>query len=338
MNVLLRDLGERAITEGILPSICPAVGDDCGYFSLGSSDLVITTDPVPPPAAMVLGGDPDPYWAGRLLVTINASDLAAAGAEALMFVAALECPADMELKDLTRILEGVRDGCEQAGLTYCGGNLKEARSFAATGTAVGRVPTGKRLHRKGAASGDLLFSVGTGGEFWRDVFRWRAGERFPKESSKLFAPGSQIRPMRILNELVRISSAMDNSDGLLATLDQLARVNRCEILLDLDKLSVPGTNASAVDQARLWLGWGDWNVIIAIPQNELENLRRTATDNDIPLFEIGRFAQGPAGLKLVHGGTLFQAPRLESERFSADSWFSEGIEGYISRLTSLEIM
>jgi thiamine-monophosphate kinase len=335
--VQLKELGERKITELLIPAIVAGAGDDCCYFPLGDLDLVVTTDPVPIPAANAIAGDSDLYWTGRLLVTINASDLAAAGAVPAVFVVALECSPDLELAELDRFFKGVADGCLAEGLAYSGGNLKEAKGFAATGTAIGSVPTGEGLHRKGAGESDLLFSVGGGGEFWRDALRWRSGQRFGKETSKLFAPSSQLLPMRILRENVVINCSMDNSDGLLSTLDQLARINSRQIQLDLSRLRVPNSGLSPIEQARLWLGWGDWNVIVSVSPSEAANLHRVATKNRIDLHEIGKFCEGEPGVKLLHEKRSFTAPRLESERFADDSWFSAGIESYIQRLTSLNL-
>lgn len=73
----LIDLGERRILQTIIPRIVAGAGDDCASIELPMGQLVATTDPVPPPAAASIGKDDDPFWMGWLLVTINASDLAA---------------------------------------------------------------------------------------------------------------------------------------------------------------------------------------------------------------------------------------------------------------------
>lgn len=93
----LGDLGERRILREVIPRFSSAAGDDCAAIHGGAGTTVITTDPVPPPAATVIGGDPDLFWTGWLLVTINASDIAASGARPVAFVAALDLPRDLEV-------------------------------------------------------------------------------------------------------------------------------------------------------------------------------------------------------------------------------------------------
>jgi thiamine-monophosphate kinase len=104
MLQILRDLGEREILRAIVPKFCQSAGDDCAIISLSGMDLVLTTDPVPPPAARVIGNDPDLYWMGWLLVIINCSDLAAAGASPIAFLCAAEAPPNLTVNDFERFL------------------------------------------------------------------------------------------------------------------------------------------------------------------------------------------------------------------------------------------
>ncbi len=338
MSQILQDLGERELVRSILPKYCTAVGDDCGVVQVGNIDLLITTDPVPPPAARLIGGDPDLYWMGWLLVVINASDLAAAGAEPLAFLAAIEAPASMVTDDFERFLTGVRDACQSEGLSYAGGNLREARELAAVGTAVGKCPNGQSVRRTGARSGDLVVSIGQGGLFWRDALAiMRGGSVDNREVSPLFRPRSQISVMHHLRAERKLHAAIDNSDGLLPSLVQLAGMNSCSISLDLDRLTVPGIrefpSVADVDTARLWLGWGDWNVVAVIGEAELPSAREIVTDAGGVLVEMGRVAApGPGQVSVIRNGVTQEAPRLESERFAKDSWFAGGIESYVKLL------
>src|SRR4051812_16737628 len=101
MNTLTH-YGERKLIELVVSRYCRSLGDDCAVLPIGGEDLIVTTDPVPEPAAYLIGGDPDPYWAGWLLVTINASDLAAAAAKPVGFLAAVEAPGNTDVSEFER--------------------------------------------------------------------------------------------------------------------------------------------------------------------------------------------------------------------------------------------
>ena len=333
----LCDLGERQLIDQVIRRHCSVAGDDCALVDLPGRRLAITTDPVPEPAAFVLAGDSDLYWKGWLLVTINASDLAAAGATPAGFVASIEAPPAASVKELDRMVEGIADACATEKIEYVGGNLREAKVFSATGTAVGTVPLAGGLSRSGARVGDLIFSVGKGGEFWRDALLVRAGHCVDKRISRLFRPVSQLRVLGDFARSGHIEAAIDNSDGLLTSLEQLADASEVGIEIDLDQLTVSNwEQTGADDPARLWLGWGDWNVLVAVGHAGSQAICDLAVDLGADVVHIGKVVE-ESGVVLTRGDARQSAPRLESERFSPDSWFTAGISSYVDRMLSCPI-
>jgi thiamine-monophosphate kinase len=335
----LIDLGERRILQTIIPQFVTCAGDDCAVIELPIGQLIATTDPVPPPAAASIGKDDDLFWMGWLLVTINASDLAAAAASPLGFLAAIECEATRDVSAFERLLKGIRAACDDAGLAYVGGNIREAPRLGAVGVGLGLCHPYPAVTRKGARDGDLVFSIGSGGVFWRDALRMLDGRGpVPKESSPLYKPRSQLHVMHHLASKGLVAASMDNSDGLLPTLSELAAKNALGIEIDVPLMTVPDLNdAERPDQARMWLGWGDWNVIASIsPQNEAEVLK-VVGDLEASAIRIGQFNSGRSGVVLRRGDMCLPAPRLESERFAPDSWMLKGIGEYVRLLRSVPL-
>jgi thiamine-monophosphate kinase len=338
--VTLLDLGERNILRTIIPRYAEAAGDDCAIVSVPKGQLIVTTDPVPPPAARVIGGDSDPYWMGWLLVTINASDLAAAGATPLAFVAALEMPASTQPAELERLLTGIKDACRFSEMPYVGGNLREAPSMAGVGTAIGICQSYAPLTRAGAKPGDILVSIGLGGLFWRDAFRVIGGGSVPnKDASNLFRPKSQIAAIHQLAKLGLLSAAMDNSDGLLPTLAELADKNNCAAELNVASLQIAGLSADEQgDAARLWMGWGDWNIIATISPDRLNEACAIAKKIPVEVVQIGTMRSAKPAVVMRGPNSVISAPRLESERFAPDSWMMKGgIDEYARMIKSVQL-
>ncbi len=336
---VLQDLGEREIIRQVLPRFLAGTGDDCAVVDFPDGQLVMTTDPVPEPAAKLLGNDPDPYWMGWLLVVINASDLAAAGARPIAFLAAIEASPMLSISEFERFLLGVSDACAAEGLRYAGGNLREGNKLAGVGTAIGCCGYGKALRRAGGRAGDIVVSVGSGGIFWRDALMIRGG-RMPrnKNESPLFRPRAQMRAMCSLAEEGLIAAAIDNSDGLLPTLAQLASANSLGVRIDLARLAAPDeASRLGIDAARLWLGWGDWNVIAALRPEAVDRAVRVALDAGSTLTPIGELVGGEPEVMLTRGAVTRRAPRLESERFARDSWFASGIQSYLDLLLTVDL-
>jgi thiamine-monophosphate kinase len=143
--------------------------------------------------------------------------------------------------------------------------------------------------------------------------------------------------MNALTNARLIRCAIDNSDGLLPSLVQLAVANSSSITLDLDTLAVSEANHLKIDPARLWLGWGDWNVLGAVAPGDFETATRIAGEIGAVITRIGEFSGGRFDVVLRRGNKELPAPRLESERFAVDSWFSEGIQGYVDRLVAVAL-
>lgn len=333
-NETLNDLGERRILKEIIPKFVHAAGDDCAIIQSRKGKAVVTTDPVPQPAARVIGGDDDPYWLGWLLVTINASDIAASGASPSAFVAALDLPGEMLVSDLERLLAGIRDSCQANNLEYVGGNLREAQAIAAVGTAIGYCEA-EPLGRIGADDGDVLVVVGAAGEFWADALRIKQGKAVDKSKSPVFSPVSQSTLMETLHSHKMLKCAMDTSDGLAPTLHEIARVNQMSLQVDLAAIR-GATDFADVDERpeRLWMGWGDWTVVAAVEEERLEDVLKISGSK---CTAIGRFIGGGSGVMLNDNGKQLPLGRLESERFAKDSWFQSGIDGYIKLLKELSL-
>jgi thiamine-monophosphate kinase len=335
----LIDLGEREILKQIIPRFVEGAGDDCAILQVPGGHLVVTTDPVPPPAAAGIGRDDDPFWMGWLLVTINVSDLAAAGAVPLGFLAAIECESERTTTSFERLLEGIRASCAAAQIAYVGGNLREAQRLSAVGTAFGICDSYSPLTRIGAKDGDSVISIGQGGAFWRDAIRLLGGKDIgPKDKSPVFKPDSQVGFVHRLAREHLVSAAMDNSDGLLPSLTELASKNSLGIILDLEALTVPGlTREERDDAARYWLGWGDWNVILAVSPAHENRVQELALAAGVSATRIGQFTAAHSCVLLRRGGNTMVAPRLESERFARDSWMLKGIGEYVRMLRELSL-
>lgn len=339
----LSDLGERKIIETIIPKYCDkAVGDDCAIVEAPSSKFATTIDPVPNPASNVLGSDPDLYWMGWLLVTISASDLAAAGAAPVAFLAALELIKDLEVERFERLLEGIRDSCHRQGLRYVGGNLKEridrtgTSPVHAVGTAIGSIQHGRELTRHGAKPGDSIIIIGHAGRFWADGLYVQSGGQLEKRNSPVFAPISQLPYMHELVDGSGITASIDNSDGLLPSVEQLCKSSGIGAFIDLELLRKESSrylhsSQSVSEPERLAFGWGDWNVVLAVAPNQVDDLLGRATKLGTRGLQIGQF-QNRSGVEIRRGGRSLPAPRVDSERFASDSWFEAGIGSYIDQM------
>ncbi len=172
----------------------------------------------------------DPYLIGWMTVMVNASDLAAVGAEPIGLLVNETIPPGIAEEFLEKLQKGIQDACAACGMFILGGDTNFCSRLQMSACAVGLIPGGRPLTRLGCKPGDVLFASGRLG-LGSAYASGRLGIA-PKggKSSVPFLPSARLREGRIVSGVA--SCCMDTSDGLFATLDQLMRLNNAGFVLD----------------------------------------------------------------------------------------------------------
>lgn len=178
--------------------------------------LALTTDTLAEEIA--LGFYTDPETIGWVAATMSLSDLAAVAAEPLGLLAAVTLPRGASGDYQARLAAGLDGACKTARTWVLGGDTNFGADASVTTTAVGLVDEGKVLRRTGCGSGEVVYASGPLGAGATVAARVLTG-----------AAGNPYRPVARIAEARRLvgyaTACMDTSDGLIATLDQLSRLN-----------------------------------------------------------------------------------------------------------------
>lgn len=271
---------------------------DAELVALPGSDvfLALTTDWVVEETESGLYDNP--YLIGWMTVVVNASDLAAVGAEPLGILINENLPRDVEPDFVSGLQDGIRDACAASGLYVLGGDTNISPRLEMGATAAGLVNDGRPLTRMGCAPGDHLlgsgvFGAGNGLAFVQFVLRRRG-----VSADFAFKPKPRLREGALLRRFA--SSCMDTSDGLLATLDQLMRLNGVgfEVECRPETLIDPGTlELSRSAGVPAWLAaaahHGEFELVFTVPQGRLGQLRREAEASGWEPRLLGRVVAQP---------------------------------------------
>src|SRR2546428_13597789 len=114
------------------------LGHDCGVVDWGDDYLVVTTDVVNQKTHIPAGATPSQV--GWYATAVNLSDIAAAGARPLGFVAALSMPAATDVEFLRGLAQGMEECAREFGIAVLGGETKEGGGPSIAGTPFDRVP------------------------------------------------------------------------------------------------------------------------------------------------------------------------------------------------------
>ena len=243
----------------------PADAELIAFDARGETLLAVSSDSLSEEIATGLYDDP--VTIGWVLVMSTASDLAAVGARLLGVSVVFGLPADFSADDRERLSCGVGDAARELGVAILGGDTNRCAELVVSACAIGLVERDRALTCRGARAGDVLYvsgPVGFGNAYALATFTGGADDRPDFRPRARFDVGDGLE--------VFASCAMDTSDGVLATLDELARVNGVGFRIDTDPREFVRDDATALVAAHgmpVWLALagchGEFELAFTVP-------------------------------------------------------------------------
>jgi thiamine-monophosphate kinase len=187
----------------------------------------------------------EPRTVGRIAAVSSLSDLAAVGADPLGVLVCATLPHVGREAAQAGVAEGLRETLDAAGVFVLGGDTNEADRLSLALTAAGLVPRETVITRVGARPGDRIFvsgPLGAGGALAASAL---LGIGHMREEA--FRPVVRLREGVLLRGIA--SCCMDTSDGFLATIDQLARINEVGFRVDARSAELLHPDAAALGAA-----------------------------------------------------------------------------------------
>jgi len=255
--------------------------------------------------------------AGRKALAAALSDLAAMGASQGEAYAVVGAPADLADDELLAIADGLAEVAERESVSIAGGDLVSSPVLIISITGIGYEPGGARLvTRAGARPRDVLLVTGDlgGAAAALELLDGAEPAGLPADQrDSLLA--RQLNPRPRLREGRAVAAAgaramIDISDGLGADAAHIAEASECRLEIDLGKVPLaPGTEAvagghrGALELAAA--GGEDYELLLALPREKLEEATRAVAEAGSKLTEIGYATEGHGvALRLPEGGEL----------------------------------
>ena len=269
-------------------------------------DLVLTTDGV-------IGGvhffpdDPADAVAKKAL-RINLSDLAAKGATPAGFLLSIALPAGFAPTWLADFARGLGEDAEHYRCPLLGGDTDKSPGATTVHiAAIGTLPHGTMVRRKGARPGDIIVATGTIGDAALGL-ALRQGREDGKGARALDAAMRAHllsryllpQPRTAIAEALRrhATAAMDVSDGLAGDLSKLCRVSG--VAADVAIAEVPLSDAAhaalAADPSlieTILTGGDDFEIIATLPPARVADFEIECKSAGVPVTRIGVVGAGP---------------------------------------------
>ena len=242
--------------------------------------------------------DTEPHAIGWKSVAVNLSDLAAMGARPHSILLALSLP-EVNLDWLQRFSDGLYACCEAFGVRLMGGDTTQSPTLTISITALGFVPTGQAVLRRGAQVGDLIVLSGTVGDAAFALSQLASEPAHPLRA-RLDYPTPRCALGQQLSGLA--SSMIDVSDGLAQDLGHILTASKVGAKLDLSQLPLSPA-LQALPKNIAWqhalCGGDDYELCFTIAAKDLARLR--TLQPDVPLTVIGEIT-ADQGLTLLDAG------------------------------------
>ncbi len=254
---------------------------------------------------------------------ISLSDIAADGGQPLGMLVSVEIDEEEEVAFYNRFNQGLLDICEKYQTKLMGGNLKTSKNFKATGTALGT--TKKQLIRMGVEADDSIYVIGQTGYFWAAVLLASKGKELSEYLMKaLCYPEPKVKEGLLISSMDFRVNCMDSSDGVLACVKQLARINKKDIFIfeneeqwNIDDDIRNVYEEENIDIKNAFYGWGEWQLVCSVGKEDCKEFEKILTDNGIVYYKIGHVTEGK-GQVLSELSGLKLNEQILSERFRGD--------------------
>jgi thiamine-monophosphate kinase len=274
------------LLAGPHPGVVIGVGDDAAVVERGSGELVLTTD------ALVEGSHFDRSTTsarhlGCKAITVNVSDVAAMAASPRFALCALTLTDDTDVSWTMELFGGMREACDEYGLTLVGGNLSRGSEVNIVVTVIGEVAPGRAVTRSGAEPGDIIVVTGALGSSAAGFRlmplrqKWTEDERAAVR--RHFRPTARVGEGLVLARN-GATSMIDVSDGLAIDLGRIAKASSVGVRLHL--ADVPLDPAARREEALA--GGEDYELLATMPPGRVDQARMELSETfGVPLTTIG---------------------------------------------------
>ena len=274
--------------------------DDAAALRVGAGqELVLTTDTIV--AGIHFLADDPPQSVGQKLLRVNLSDLAAKGAKPRAYLLNCSFPRDIAEDWIAKFAAGLALDQAEFGIVLIGGDTTATPGpLTLSATAIGELPRGTIIRRKGAKVGDGVWVSGNIGDASLGLRLLKGDDLSLSETlAKPCIEHYRVpRPRVGLGAKLRgvAHACLDVSDGLAADLGHMCEASSvgAEIFADGVPLSAGARRAIAAGKTQigdLLTAGDDYELIFAIAARDEMKLARVANAAGVKTTKIGRITR-----------------------------------------------
>lgn len=280
--------------------------DDCAVMPLNSKkDIVIGTDFIRG-TGFYLFKKKIMDWKdiGYYLIGANVSDIAAMGAIPVGVVIVCRYTQSMKNSEFNSVIKGIMEACKKFKMPLLGGDTGSHDRCILSATAIGVCKKKHALLRSNARANDVLCITGKVGlagaalAYFSHIDSIRNRLSIEKEerlarSWKRITPA--LKESQFLSNKRLSRCAIDTSDGLLVSCEQLAAASSLSLTLSLDRIAIDPlvfevSKYLNTNPLEIAIGESvDFRLLFATSQDNYKTLKRSFKNRRWQMYKIGYF-------------------------------------------------
>ncbi|MCF6411479.1 thiamine-phosphate kinase [Pseudalkalibacillus salsuginis] len=246
-----------------------------------------------------------PYQIGHKALAVNISDVAAMGGTPRFYLVSIAISDSWSETELQEIYKGMEGLADKYGIDLIGGDTVATKGpLVVSVTAHGRVQKGRKLLRKNAQPGDVVFltgPVGLSAAGLELLLEDRLSENLTRLVDAHQLPAPQVEAGLLLAASGYKIALNDISDGLASESHEIAEASNVHIQIRYDQLpTVEEFNHFTSDQVLDWMLYGgeDFQLVGTVPLEDWASLVQLFGEHGLAIHEIGAVVEGKAGVSL----------------------------------------
>jgi thiamine-monophosphate kinase len=272
---------------------------DAEIIAMGSRRIAITADEF---SAEDLFRDEDPYQLGWNVAAGTISDILASGAEPEFYAHSIVAKKYHWNQNYLKLMaSGIGDLLKLSKSAFIGGDFGTSSHWHYTGICFGKVK--KKLTRKGARAGDLIYLTGeVGAGNLEAALMLYADHKLLKNMVKNHKTYFKPRLKEAKQIRKYASSCIDTSDGLLNALNTIAEVNNVGYRINNLPYLKEGVRAcgliSKPTELLLMGECGEYELMFTLKEKDEQEFLNKVTKGKLSVTRIGEIVN--KGQKVMH--------------------------------------
>ena len=271
------------------------ISEDVEVFSLGKIKIIAKTD------TMVQSTDIPQKMklldAARKSVIACVSDFASKGVKPRYGIISINLPKTISKKEIDSIANGFKKACKEYEISIIGGDTNEGKEIVFNVCIFGK--SNKIVTRKGSNKGDLIFTTGPFGytSVGLDILLNNSKKRsyLIKKSLKSVTSPKPRLDYGLKNKKY-FTSAMDSSDGLSTTLNEMSKQSKKKFVINkipLNKeLEIYIKKYNLNLNSIVFHGGEEYEFVFTIPPKHKKRIIENSKLLKTPIIEIGYVTSG----------------------------------------------